>query len=103
MLNGNELQLLNDIIPMLRPLEEATNIISGDSYCTASIVIPMVNILKEKLANVTPNMPDANDIKDFLPQEIDRRMGAIEEVSFLAMATFLDPRFKKLHFKDAQA
>ncbi|XP_037731885.1 uncharacterized protein LOC119562754 isoform X2 [Drosophila subpulchrella] len=35
--------------------------------------------------------------------EIDKRLGSIEQVSILAMATVLDPRFKKLHFKDPQA
>ncbi|XP_041675595.1 uncharacterized protein LOC108105577 isoform X4 [Drosophila eugracilis] len=103
MLNGNELQLLNDIIPLLSPIEEATKIVSGDSYCTASTIIPMVNILKEKLANVTPNMADTIIVKDFLLNEIDKRMGPIEQVSILSMATVLDPRFKKLHFKDSQA
>ncbi|KAL7723404.1 hypothetical protein ACLKA6_015978 [Drosophila palustris] len=95
MLSGNELEL--------RPLEEATKILSGDKYCTASMVIPIVNILKQKLQNLNGNTPEANEVNEFLLLEIDRRMGPMEQVSILAMATMLDPRFKKLHFKDPRA
>ncbi|KAL7723973.1 hypothetical protein ACLKA6_017964 [Drosophila palustris] len=103
MLSGKELELLKAIITILRPLEEATKIISGDKYCTASMVIPIVNILKQKLQNLNGNTPEANEVKEFLLLEIDRRMGPMEQVSILAMATMLDPRFKKLHFKDPRA
>ncbi|KAL7724078.1 hypothetical protein ACLKA6_000614 [Drosophila palustris] len=71
MLSGNELEL--------RPLEEATKIISGDKYCTASVVIPIVNIVKQKLQNLNGNTPEANEVNEFLLLEIDRRMGPMEQ------------------------
>jgi len=82
MVNGIELDLLNNIVRMLRPLEEATKIISGEKYCTASMVIPIVSILKDKSQNLNGDTFEAKDIKDFLLLEIDKRMGSVEQVYF---------------------
>lgn len=48
MLTGKELELLNCVLTVMSPLEEAIKIISGDTYCIASMMIKIVNILKKK-------------------------------------------------------
>ncbi|CAH1224449.1 unnamed protein product [Diabrotica balteata] len=40
------------------------------------------------------------DVQKLILNEINKRMGSIEQVSSLAISTILDPRFKKLHFED---
>lgn len=82
LVTGKEFELLNNVLTMLRPLEEATKIVSGDKYCTASTVIPIVSIIKDKLGKLSDNTQEAKDIKEFLLLEIERRMGSIEQVYF---------------------
>jgi len=65
MVNGIELDLLNNLVRMLRPLEEATKIISGEKYCTASMVIPIVSILKDKLQNLNGDTFEVKNYKEF--------------------------------------
>lgn len=48
--------------------------------------------------------PASNDqiskrLKDFVVSGLDRRFGKAEQMKRLAMATMLDPRYKKLHFQ----
>ncbi|KAF2899429.1 hypothetical protein ILUMI_06747 [Ignelater luminosus] len=42
----------------------------------------------------------AKELQSVILKEIDKRMGVIERVTSLAIATILDPRFKKMHFTD---
>lgn len=90
--NGIELTILTSLLNILRPLETATKEISSDKYSSSSKVIPLVHCMISKLKNLV--------IKESL---INKRMGAIGQVSPLAIATILDPRFKKLHFEDSLA
>ncbi|GBP39308.1 hypothetical protein EVAR_20536_1 [Eumeta japonica] len=45
----------------------------------------------------------AKEVQKLALQEMTKRMGLIEYVTALAIATILDPRFKKMHFNDAIA
>lgn len=45
----------------------------------------------------------AKEVQKLALQEINKRMGAIESVTPLAISNILDPRFKKMHFNDALA
>lgn len=49
-----ELQSLKEFIELLQPFDDATKILSGESYVTGSKVIPMVNTLRTKLRLLTP-------------------------------------------------
>ncbi|CAB3230265.1 unnamed protein product [Arctia plantaginis] len=103
MLNASELSVLSSVLLVLRPLEAATKEISGDRYCTSSKVIPLVHCLVLKIQPLQLEDSLANELKSFVLNEIEKRMGAIERVTPLAIATVLDPRYKKIHFRDALA
>lgn len=49
MLSSLELEILKDILPVLSPLEELTKDLSGQKYCTCSMVIPAINCLRNGL------------------------------------------------------
>ncbi|XP_046746399.1 zinc finger BED domain-containing protein 4-like [Diprion similis] len=101
MLNASELSVLSCVLLVLRPLVAATKEVSGDRYCTSSKVIPLVHCL---VLNIQPlQLKDtlANELKSFVLNEIEKIMGAIERVTSLAIATVLDPRYKKIHLRDA--
>lgn len=103
MLTGLELNIASSLLNILRPLEAATKEISGDKYCTGSKVIPLVRCMLSKLKTFTTDEPLVMEVQKLVLKEINKRMGAIEQVSSLAIATIFDPRFKKLHFEDPLA
>lgn len=103
MLNASELSVLSSMLLILRPLEAATKEISGDKYCTSSKIIPLVHCLVLKIEPLHLEDSLAIELKSFVLKEIEKRMGAIERVTPLAIATVLDPRYKKIHFTDALA
>ncbi|XP_037823636.1 E3 SUMO-protein ligase ZBED1-like [Lucilia sericata] len=85
------------------PMLTATKEISGDTYCNSSKVIQLVHCMVSKLKALEIEEPLLNEVHKMALIEINKRMGAIEHVSLLAIATLLDPRFKKIHFEDPLA
>ncbi|KAK2578240.1 hypothetical protein KPH14_000768 [Odynerus spinipes] len=92
MLTGLELNIASSLLNILRPLEAATKEISGDKYCTGSKVIPLVNCTVSKLKTIVIEEPLVMEVRKLILKEINKRMGNIEQVSSLAIATLLDPR-----------
>ncbi|KAL4105171.1 hypothetical protein QTP88_020443 [Uroleucon formosanum] len=94
--------ILQDLIKILKPFEEATKAISGQKYMTASLVIVIVqglykvcnNLLKINLS------PRALLVAKKLISNMDAREGFknCEKSMTLSKCTFLDPRFKHLPF-----
>lgn len=98
MLTAIELQTIKEFIDLLKPLEEATKIVCGESYVTASKTIPVINILKRKLEMYLPITDTAKHLRKTLMEQFAKRFENIEKMSIIAVATLLDPRFKKIHF-----
>ncbi|XP_024879336.1 zinc finger BED domain-containing protein 1-like, partial [Temnothorax curvispinosus] len=103
MLTASELQSTKEFVELLKPFEEATKIICGEYYLTASKVIPVVNILKNTLQAFEPSTDIGHHFKKALKDQLSKRFETIEHVSSLAMATILDPRFKNINFSDKVA
>lgn len=103
MLSALELQSVKEFINLLKPFEDATKIICGEQYLTASKVIPIVNILKNKLQVYEPSTNIGRHFKKMLKDQFIKRFENIEQVSLLAIATILDPRFKNINFNDKVA
>ncbi|CAH1371900.1 unnamed protein product [Tenebrio molitor] len=100
MISAYEINILKDVKYMLKPLEVLTKEVSADKYVTISKIIPMVHCLKSELDNQQTDSPEVINLKQSLSSEIHKRFGKMEHVETLAISTLLDPRFKKLHFKD---
>ncbi|GBP56345.1 Zinc finger BED domain-containing protein 1 [Eumeta japonica] len=103
MLTASELSVLSSVLQILRPIETATKEVSGDKYCTSSKVIPLIHCLLLKVKPLKVEESRAQELQSLVLKEIDKRMGAIERVTPFAVATILDPRFKKMHFTDSLA
>ncbi|KAF2901830.1 hypothetical protein ILUMI_04357 [Ignelater luminosus] len=80
--------------------EFATKEVSADKYCTSSKVIPLIHCLLLKIKPLKLEESLAKELQSVILKEVDKRMGVIERVTSLAIATILDPRFKKMHFRD---
>jgi len=48
MLSVEELNICRDFYHVLQPFKEATDNVSGDSYVTVSLMIPMISMINTK-------------------------------------------------------
>lgn len=94
--------IVKQLAQILKPFESVTKNISGEEYLTASMVIPLVNGLNSALTKFE-NRPFADCVKrilERLKKSLTERLGNSENSNTLSIATFLDPRFKEIPFKD---
>ncbi|XP_036148827.1 zinc finger BED domain-containing protein 1-like [Monomorium pharaonis] len=102
-LTRDEIKILEDIVQVLGPIEFVTNEISGDSYPTSSLVIPLIHCMEATIKNCITKTLEGNAFKDSILFEIQRRFKEIESYQIFAVLTILDPRYKKMHFKSIRA
>lgn len=103
MLSALELQIIKEFVELLKPFEDATKIMSGESYLTSRKVIPIINTLRTTLQSLQPESKIGIRLQQLLIEQFRKRFDCIEQVSVLAVATILDPRFKRIHFCDKVA
>jgi len=101
-----ELENLDRILKMLKPIEYVIREMSGENYVTASKIIPIVNCLKSQI-NLQDCKENENEVvgkvKKTILQQIIQRFAHMEENYLIAVTCILDLRFKTLHFTDAKA
>ncbi|KAK3923499.1 E3 SUMO-protein ligase ZBED1 [Frankliniella fusca] len=103
MLTNDEIGILREARYLLRPLAQATVEASADQHVTISKIIPLVNLMKEKIESYLPESGIAYNLKEQLLNDIRSNFGHLEYAKPFAAATLLDPRFKKLPFKNENA
>lgn len=107
MITAREIEELKIVMLLLKPLDTATKQLSGQTYATSSIVLPLIYNLENSILSIETNSIDsanssntAKTLKINLLSEIENRFGAAEQVHLLTVSTLLDPRFKKIYFKN---
>lgn len=110
MLTRDEIHLLKNLTDMLKSIENVITEISGDSYPTASLIIPIIHCMQIAISGWEPNNLESDKVtrasmqfKNKLLTAIEHRFKDQELNLILAISTILDPRFKKLHFQSALA
>ncbi|XP_037554863.2 zinc finger BED domain-containing protein 4-like [Dermacentor silvarum] len=103
LISGDQLDVLGEVKDLLKPLEEATLMVSKGRSVTLGDVIPMVYGLKQGIRNFQPSHPVAFNLQQKLLSEVNARFSGIEYTRPYAAATILDPRYKKYVFEDPQA
>lgn len=104
-LDAHQWHLIGNIIIVLKPIEEITNIASADNESIA-YVIPAIATLQSYLSKRTQSQDNGITIlKDDLKKSIENRFLKssginIQERSCFTHATFLDPRFKSRFLKN---
>jgi len=109
MLIRDEIQLLKNLTSLLTPIERVITEISGDSYPTASVIIPIIHCMQVAICSWEPKQSEVDNnvtetsmqFKNKLLMLIEQKFKDFEFNSILAISTILDPRFKKLHFQSA--
>ena len=84
--------------PLLKPISEATTILSADASVSISLIVPCISTLIVQLRSSCA--AGAVALRDELVKQLETRFD-FEKCHLLA-ATFLDPRFKLVLFNDEQ-
>jgi len=103
MISAKEVKDISDIIDLLRPIEASTKELCGQKYVTSSMVIPMVYIMVKNISQFKPTQELGIQLQKEILFYCEKRFGSVESVALLSIATMLDPRFKKIYFKDPLA
>ncbi|CAG4969139.1 unnamed protein product [Parnassius apollo] len=102
MLTASELSILFSVLQVLR--RTRTNLTTRKcKVISSALASKVIHCLLLKLQPLKVEESVAQELQSLILKEIDKRMGFIERVTPLAVATILDPRFKKMHFTDSLA
>lgn len=103
MISAMKIKDISEIIDILRPIEAATKQLCGQKYVTTSMVIPMIYMLEKNINQFKPTQQIGIQLKIGILSQCEQRYSTVESVALLGMSTILDPRFKKIYFKDPLA
>ncbi|CAH1108707.1 unnamed protein product [Psylliodes chrysocephalus] len=103
-LSVDELSILTDSVKVLKCFEEATKKISGSTYTTISLIIPLSFGIYNFLTTVITDL-DTEEGKIFcsgLIESVKKRLFPYETRSVTKMGTIIDTRFKKEVFRSTE-
>ena len=92
-------ELIKQIITILHPFEAVTTELSSEKHVSASKIIPLARGLQKITNSSTISSPFCQE----LTTQMATRFAGIEEKNVLAIATLMDPRFKKIPFSSDSA
>lgn len=103
-ISQQEWNVISELCEVLEPLELATNILCSDTVFPVSMVRPVMKALVKKLEPQTSGGHVVENFKEMVRLEISRRFsldwdGQLTSVSARQRASFLDPRYKSLHYE----
>ncbi|KAI7789400.1 putative zinc finger BED domain-containing protein 1-like [Triplophysa rosa] len=92
-----------DAVTALKPMKDATVLMSAESQPTRSLIVPLITQLIQNMMISAGDSPMIKDIKHAIKEDLQKRYTSEDEKRILHMASALDPRFKGLPFlTDAQ-
>ncbi|XP_050510130.1 E3 SUMO-protein ligase ZBED1-like isoform X2 [Diabrotica virgifera virgifera] len=102
-LTHSDWKVIKDLCRVLKPFEDATKYISGELYCSGSVVIPISVGLRSVFQNLTKKDNLEHPVKEvtqLMFNSISERLANVEDSEILLSSTFLDPRFKVFAFSN---
>lgn len=98
-----EWELIKQLVTILKPLEDATRLVSSQTYMTASLVLVVSDGLASTYENMLASKLDGSLVANILKgivSDLKNRLDCkkLEESDPICLATFLDPRFKTFVF-----
>jgi len=98
-LSRDQLQVLEDLVLIFKPIQTVITKINGDSYSTGSIAIPIIRGLKLCISKLKPSIKMGKELMLRISGALEKCFKELESNQVLAIATVLDPRFKKPAFE----
>ena len=99
-ITNEEWQIAEDLLELLAPLESVTRLLCGETYATASLIIPAIREVISHLTTLVLKSKSVLKLRVELIKNLKDRFSLIEVNDVLSMATYLDPRFKLATFSD---
>uniref|UniRef100_A0A8C4SQW8 BED-type domain-containing protein n=1 Tax=Erpetoichthys calabaricus TaxID=27687 RepID=A0A8C4SQW8_ERPCA len=88
-----------EVAAALKPLKEATNIMSEEATPTLSVIAPLhAQLLHETKAGFCGETALAREIKQAIHEDLAKRYTSVTDKNMLHISSSLDPRFKTLPF-----
>ncbi|XP_064413592.1 dehydrogenase/reductase SDR family member on chromosome X isoform X1 [Latimeria chalumnae] len=103
MLEATEWSTIEGLIDLLQPFKQVADMMSASKYPTISMVKPLLHmLLNTTLKAKDTDSKEISMAKEIIAKELSSTYEQTPEVDmFLNVATFLDPRYKKLPFLSA--
>lgn len=100
LLQHSDYQIMEDVIPMMQLIENATKEASKSKCPTASVVIPLMINIKIMIEKCPTQTSIGVEFKKKPLSAVEKREKTYENNDILGIATILDPRFKKQYFRN---
>ena len=91
-LTVHERKILEDLVEILTPFQEATDFVQGENVITSSLVIPCIHGLHKSLESLSVTYNSRMLLA--LVKSVDNRMAKYESRQLFILVSTLDPRFK---------
>lgn len=98
-LSSCDVDVLKATMAVLKPFEATATELSVDKSVSVSKLIPLARSLEHLTTSISKDMPLVSELKG----QMRRHFANLEKSHLLAMSTMLDPRMKKMAFRDAGA
>ena len=101
-LNNAEWEIIDELINVLSPLEQATKYMSGDKYCSMSLIVAVMSGLVVKLKLLKILNLSIKTFRDKILNSLQTRFESIEDNEFATISSILDPRIKDTCFLSSE-
>nr|XP_055068182.1 E3 SUMO-protein ligase ZBED1-like [Misgurnus anguillicaudatus] len=91
-----------DAVNALKPMKDATTLMSEEKNPTVSLIAPLNAQLIQNMADTTGDSPLVREIKNAIKTDLMKRYNSEAEKKVLYTASALDPRFKGMPFLTEQ-
>ena len=102
MLESGDWEVVEILVDLLKPFQQATMVMGAVRYPTLSTVKPFLYKLVTKTLKITDgDCPTAKAVKQEIKKDLEDRYHNTTVERIINFATFLDPRYKELLFFDS--
>ncbi|XP_073450123.1 E3 SUMO-protein ligase ZBED1-like [Aquarana catesbeiana] len=97
-LNETDVSNAEDAVRALKPMKDATMLMSEERNPTVSLIAPLNAQLLQSMTDTMGDTPMIHEIKNAIRTDLQKRYSSEAEKKILHTASALDPRFKGLPF-----
>ncbi|XP_048857121.1 E3 SUMO-protein ligase ZBED1-like isoform X1 [Brienomyrus brachyistius] len=97
-LTESDISCAEDVVNALKPMKDATLLMSEESSPTACLIAPLHAKLIQDMKENTEEKTVIREIKRVISEDLSRRYTTVQETNLLHKCASLDPRFKALPF-----
>jgi hypothetical protein len=97
-LTNEEILVIDEVCQLLKPIENATKLLSGDNYPTTTLIIPTIKHIILQIEKIKISSTISQKFKESLLKSLNDRFKKIFNKELLIISSFLNPIFKSLKF-----